>query len=79
MKMPSNRQWIEAMYDRLMEGLSSEYDPRTRALIGKAFIAGLVQYPSILNELKSSSLIEGDYFDDDNTVVSISYNLRRVK
>jgi hypothetical protein len=63
--MPSNRQWAEAMSDRLWEGMSSEYDQRTKDLIIQAFLGGLAEYPKVLEELKSSSLIESDYFDDD--------------
>jgi hypothetical protein len=63
--MPSNRQWAEAMSDRLWEGISSEYDQRTKDLIIQAFLGGLAEYPQVLEELKSSSLIESNYFDDD--------------
>lgn len=65
--MPSNRQWAEAMSDRLWDGLSSEYDQRTKNLVVQAFIGGLASYPDLLEELKSSSLIESDYFDNDDT------------
>jgi hypothetical protein len=63
--MASKLQWAEAMSDRLMDGLSSEYDARTKDLIVQAFLGGLAEYPALLDELKSSSLIEADYFDDD--------------
>ena len=63
--MANNRQWAEAMSDRLMDGLSSEYDTRTKDLIVQSFLGGLASYPDLLEELKSSSLIESDYFDDD--------------
>lgn len=63
--MASRLQWAEAMSDRLMDGLSSEYDARTKDLIIQAFLGGLAEYPELLEELKSSSLIEADYFDDD--------------
>ena len=63
--MANNRQWAEAMSDRLMDGLSSEYDARTKDLIVQSFLGGLASYPELLEELKSSSLIESDYFDDD--------------
>jgi hypothetical protein len=63
--MASNRQWAEAMSDRLWEGISSEYDQRTKDLIIQAFLGGLAEYPQVLEELKSSSLIESNYFDDD--------------
>jgi len=63
--MASNRQWAEAMSDRLWEGISSEYDQRTKDLIIQAFLGGLAEYPQVLENLKSSSLIESNYFDDD--------------
>ena len=63
--MANNRQWAEAMSDRLLEGLSPEYDQRTKDLIIQAFLGGLAEYPGVLEELKSSSLLESDYFDDD--------------
>lgn len=63
--MASNRQWAEAMSDRLWEGMTSEYDQRTKDLIIQAFLGGLAEYPQVLEDLKSSSLIESDYFDDE--------------
>jgi hypothetical protein len=78
--MPSNRQWAEAMSDRLWEGISSEYDQRTKDLIIQAFLAGLAEYPQVLEDLKSSSLIESDYFDDeqpeDKTIEGAHYKIR---
>ena len=62
--MENNRLYALAMSDRLMEGLSQEYDTRTKDLVVQAFLAGLASYPDLLEELKSSSLIESDYFDD---------------
>ena len=62
--MPNNRQWAEAMSDRLWDGLSSDYDQRTKNLVIQAFLGGLAEYPQVLEDLKSSSLIESDYFDD---------------
>ena len=53
------------MADRLRDELSSEYDDDTKDLIIRAFMNGLFQNPAIVNELKSSSLIESDYFDED--------------
>lgn len=52
------------MVDRLKDELSSEYDDRTKDLIIRAFALGLYQQPAIVEELKSSSLIESDYFED---------------
>ena len=51
------------MSDRLRDTLSSEYDDETKDLIIRAFMRGLYQDPSIVEELKSSSLIESDYFE----------------
>jgi hypothetical protein len=63
--MASNRQWAEVMSDRLWEGISNEYDARTKDLIIQAFLGGLASYPDLLEELKSSSLIELNYFDNE--------------
>jgi hypothetical protein len=61
-----NIKWIRAMSDRLRDELSKEYDDETKDLIIRAFMRGLYQDPSIVKELKSSSLIESDYFDDED-------------
>ena len=61
-----NVKWIRAMSDRLRDTLSSEYDDKTKVLIIRAFMRGLYQDPSIVEELKSSSLIESDYFEDED-------------
>jgi hypothetical protein len=61
-----NVKWIRAMSDRLRDELSSEYDDKTKVLIIRAFMRGLYQDPSIVEELKSSSLIESDYFEDND-------------
>ena len=60
-----NLKWISAMSERLRDELSSEYDDETKDLIIRAFRNGLFQNPSIVEELKSSSLIESDYFEDE--------------
>ena len=60
-----NLKWIRAMADRLREALSNEIDDDTEDLIIRAFMQGLHQQPEILEELKSSSLIESDYFEDE--------------
>jgi hypothetical protein len=60
-----NLKWISAMSERLRDELSSEYDDETKDLIIRAFMNGLFQNPSIVEELKSSSLIESDYFEDE--------------
>ena len=44
------------------------------------FLAGLAEYPKVLEELKSSSLIESDYFDDtdtdeDRTIIGKNYKI----
>jgi len=59
-----NLKWIRAMSDRVRDELSSEYDDETKDLIIRAFMQGLFQQPGIVEELKSSSLIESDYFED---------------
>ena len=59
-----NLKWISAMSERLRDELSSEYDDETKDLIIRAFRNGLFQNPSIVEELKSSSLIKSDYFED---------------
>jgi hypothetical protein len=79
--MASNRQWAEAMSDRLWEGMTSEYDQRTKDLIIQAFLGGLAFYPQLLENLKSSSLIESDYFDDEQpdeerTIEGAHYKIR---
>jgi hypothetical protein len=61
--MASNLDWAQAMYDRLVDGLPGDWDLETKELIGQAFLAGMAEYPDILNRLKSSSLIESDYFN----------------
>ena len=61
-----NLKWISAMSERLRDELSSEYDDETKDLIIRAFMNGLFQNPAIVEELKSSSLIESDYFEDND-------------
>ena len=64
--MASNLDWANAMYDRLVDGLPGDWDLETKELIGQAFLAGMAEYPDVLQRLKSSSLIESDYFDDQD-------------
>jgi hypothetical protein len=64
--MENNLEYTKAMYDRLVDALPGDWDLETKELIGQAFLAGMAEYPDILQRLKSSSLIESDYFDDDN-------------
>jgi hypothetical protein len=59
-----NQKYAEAMYDRLVDALPGDWDLETKELIGQAFLAGMAEYPDVLQRLKSSSLIESDYFDD---------------
>lgn len=61
-----NLDWITAMCERLRDELSSEYDDETKDLIIRAFRNGLLQNQNIVEELKSSSLIESDYFEDED-------------
>ena len=61
--MASNLDWANAMYDRLVDGLPGDWDLETKELIGQAFLAGMAEYPDVMHRLKSSSLIESDYFD----------------
>ena len=63
--MASNLDWANAMYDRLIDGLPGSWDLETKELIGQAFLAGMAEYPDVLNRLKSSSLIESDYFNNN--------------
>jgi hypothetical protein len=56
--------WISVMADRLRDTLSNEYDDETKDLIIRAFMNGLFKNPGLMEDLKSSSLIESDYFED---------------
>ena len=59
-----SQKYAEAMYDRLVDALPISWDLETKELIGQAFLSGLATYPDILQKLKSSSLLESDYFDE---------------
>lgn len=59
-----SQKYAEAMYDRLVDALPVTWDLEAKELIGQAFLSGLATYPDILQKLKSSSLIESDYFAD---------------
>ena len=61
-----NLKWISVMADRLRDTLSSEYDDETKDLIIRAFMNGLFKNPGLVEDLKSSSLIESDYFEDED-------------
>ena len=54
------------MSERLIDAISNEIDDETKDLIIRAFRNGLFQNPSLVEELKSSSLIESDYFEDED-------------
>lgn len=58
--------WISAMADRLRDVLPNEYDDETKDLIIRAFMNGLFKNPGLVEDLKSSSLIESDYFEDED-------------
>ena len=58
--------WILAMSERLRDTLTNEYDDETKDLIIRAFAFGLFKNNTLLEELKSSSLIESDYFEDED-------------
>ena len=79
--MENNLEWAKAMYDRLIDGLTGDWDLETKELIGQAFLAGMVEYPDILQRLRSSSLIESNYFDDgdepeDRIIAGNRYRIR---
>lgn len=59
-----SQKYAEAMYDRLVDALPVSWDLESKELIGQAFLSGLATYPDILERLKSSSLLESDYFED---------------
>jgi hypothetical protein len=77
-----SQKFAEAMYDRLVDALPVSWDLETKELIGQAFLSGLATYPDILQKLKSSSLIESDYFEDqdeDSNDRIIEGNLYRIR
>jgi len=57
--------WISAMADRLRETNMNEMDEETKDKIIQAFMNGLFKNPGLIEDLKSSSLIESDYFEDE--------------
>ena len=57
--------WISAMADRLKETNMNEMDEETKDKIIQAFMNGLFKNPGLIEDLKSSSLIESDYFEDE--------------
>ena len=73
---PSKYDWANAMVQRLKDQLN-DYDESTKELIGGIFFAALIVNEDVLEKLKSSSLIEQDYFDDFTR--EASYTIRSVK
>lgn len=57
--------WISAMANRLEDVLPDEFDQETKDLIIRAFMNGLFKNPGLMEDLKSSSLIESDYFEEE--------------
>ena len=70
---PTKYDWCNAMVDRLKDQLK-DYDEETKQLIGRMFFSGLIVNEDVLEQLKSSSLIESDYFD--NFTREAKYNIR---
>jgi hypothetical protein len=64
MKSPSNLEIIYAAANRLEDGLSKEYSEETKEIILTAFQVGLLSQPKLIEQIRSSSLLEIDYFDD---------------
>jgi hypothetical protein len=77
--MENNLEYAKAMYDRLVDALPGDWDLETKELIGQAFLAGMAEFPDILQRLKSSSLIESDYFDDEPGDRIIEGNRYRIR
>ena len=73
---PTKYDWANAMVQRLKDQLN-DYDESTKELIGGIFFAALIVNEDVLEKLKSSSLIEQDYFDDFTR--EASYTIRSVK
>ena len=73
---PSKYDWANAMVQRIKDQLN-DYDESTKELIGGIFFAALIVNEDVLEKLKSSSLIEQDYFDDFTR--EASYTIRSVK
>ena len=73
---PTKYDWANAMTERLKDHIS-DYDESTKELIGGVFFAGLIVNEDVLEKLKSSSLIEADYFD--HFTREANYTVRRIK
>ena len=64
MSSPSDLEVIYAAAHRLEDGLSKSYDQETKEIILTAFQVGLLSQPKLIEQIRSSSLLEIDYFDD---------------
>lgn len=64
MSAPSDLEVIYAAANRLEDGLSKSYDQETKEIILTAFQVGLLSQPKLIEQIRSSSLLEIDYFDD---------------
>lgn len=73
---PTKYDWANAMKGRLLDQLN-DYDESTKELIGGVFFAGLIVNEDVMEKLKSSSLIEQDYFEDFTR--EASYRIRRLR
>lgn len=61
----SDKQWIDAIGSRLDDALGcTDLDIDTRDLIVASCQFGLLMEPRLLLQMKSSSLIESDYFQE---------------
>jgi hypothetical protein len=61
----SDKQWIDAIGSRLDDALGcTDLDIDTRDLIVASCQFGLLMEPRLLLQMKSSSLIESDYFQN---------------
>ena len=61
----SDKQWIDAIGSRLDDALGcTDLDIDTRELIVASCQFGLLMEPRLLLQMKSSSLIESDYFQN---------------
>jgi hypothetical protein len=64
----SEKQWIDAIGDRLLDALTcADLDAQTRDLIVASCQFGLMMEPRLLQQFKAgNSLIESSYFDDQD-------------
>jgi hypothetical protein len=73
---PTKHDWANAMTERLKDQLN-DFDDETKQLIGRVFFAGLIVNEDVLESLKSSSLIESDYFDNFTRDATYSIRIRK--